>query len=129
MEKKFVGTDVKVQEKILVEPRISGKGENNALLLGILIDQADIPFHIEVQYAAEFELSGEAEEKIADRLARVNIAAMLYPYIRQEVSDKMWKAGLTPIILQPLNFVAMYEEKEKSKKVPGDSKRTSGKSK
>jgi len=57
-------------------------------------------------------------EKVGDVLlspeefGNVNGAAILFPYIREQLSNVALKAGLGHIILPPANFVKMNKKKE-----------------
>lgn len=110
---------VVVNQKVLLKTNFGTDSDSNlngVVALGVLIEQKDIPFRLEVQYVAEFCLIEENEKKCAERLARMNVAAMIFPYIRQEVSERTMKACFSPLILPPLNFVAMYQEYEQKQK-------------
>jgi len=51
------------------------------------------------------------------RIVHINCASIIFPFIRESVADLTRRSGLTPLILDPVNFVALYESsKEKEKK-------------
>lgn len=47
------------------------------------------------------------ENMTLQEFAKNNAAAYIFPYIREEIQNRSVKAGLPPIIIQPLNFVAL----------------------
>jgi len=42
---------------------------------------------------------------------------ILYPYLREVVSDVVVRAGFAPVILSPINFEALYTQ-QKQQQVP-----------
>ncbi|MBP1165026.1 preprotein translocase subunit SecB [Chryseobacterium sp. PvR013] len=59
------------------------------------------------------------------RFGGVNIAAMIFPFVREDLSSRVLKSGLRPIILPPFNFVKLYDEKNPPTKGPvRDKKKT-----
>ena len=37
---------------------------------------------------------------------------ILFPYARETVSDALTRAGFQPVLLQPVNFEAMYQQQK-----------------
>jgi preprotein translocase subunit SecB len=44
-------------------------------------------------------------------LVAVACPNILFPYARETVSDAVTRAGFAPIVLQPVNFEAMYMQR------------------
>lgn len=57
-----------------------------------------------VKMIGMFEKIGESEIKDLDRFGRINGASIIYPYIREHISNVALKAGLGILILPPVNF-------------------------
>ncbi|MDR1368374.1 MAG: protein-export chaperone SecB [Candidatus Accumulibacter sp.] len=64
-------------------------------------------FLIEVAQAGVFRLQNIPEEEI-DPLLSIACPNVLFPYVREAVSDLASRAGFAPAILQPVNFEALY---------------------
>ncbi len=64
-------------------------------------------FLVEVGQAGLFRLQNVPEEQVEPLLA-VACPNILFPYAREVVSDSTVRAGFAPILLQPVNFEAMY---------------------
>jgi preprotein translocase subunit SecB len=78
-----------------------------------------LPFSLNIEMGALFIFSNIIKiEQTLDKIARINCAAILFPYLRETVSDIVRRAGLPPLNLPPVNFVALYTAKpvEKIKK-------------
>lgn len=64
-------------------------------------------FLVEVGQAGIFRILNVPEEQIEPLIA-IACANMLYPYAREAVSDAITRAGFIPVVLQPVNFEALY---------------------
>ena len=62
---------------------------------------------IEVQQAGIFRAQNIPQEAIEPMLA-VGCPNILFPYVRETVSDAAVRAGFPPLLLQQVNFEAMY---------------------
>ena len=51
-----------------------------------------------------FECIGESQLKDYEKFGKINGAAIIFPYIREHITNLSMKAGLGPIILPPVNF-------------------------
>ena len=63
----------------------------------------------EVQQAGVFGLVG-LEPQAIDVLLGTQCPNILFPYVRQTVSDLIQAGGFPPFLLQPINFDALYTE-------------------
>ena len=64
-------------------------------------------FLVEVGQGGVFRIVNVPEEQL-EPLVSVACPNILFPYAREVVSDAVSRAGFAPIILQPVNFEAMY---------------------
>ena len=64
-------------------------------------------FLVEVGQGGIFRINNVPEEQIEPLLA-VACPNILFPYARETVSDAVTRAGFAPVVLQPVNFEAMY---------------------
>lgn len=67
-------------------------------------------FLVEAGQAGIFRIMNIPEEQIEPLLA-VACPNVLFPYAREVVSDAVSRAGFAPIVLQPVNFEAMYMQR------------------
>ena len=92
-----IKTGVAVHEnKIIVEETVIVSSKVNN------IEQ----FRIRVTMKGVFVCVGDTELTDYDKFGRINGAAILFPYIREHITNLALKAGLGPIILEPVNFTA-----------------------
>jgi len=69
------------------------------------------PFDIEVVGRGVFQLNREPED--IERLAWINCAAIIFPFIRETIADVTRRSGLPPLLIPPTNFVRFFEDIKK----------------
>lgn len=62
---------------------------------------------IMVKMAGIFERVGESELEDLEQFGKMNGAAIVFPYIREHITNLSLKAGLPSIIIPPINFTKM----------------------
>lgn len=67
-------------------------------------------FLVEVGQGGVFRIQNVPAEQIEPLIA-VACPNILFPYAREVVSDAVSRAGFQPIVLQPVNFEAMYMQR------------------
>ncbi|MCK6411375.1 MAG: protein-export chaperone SecB [Azonexus sp.] len=80
-------------------------------------------FLVEVGQAGIFRIMNVPEEQLEPLIA-VACPNILFPYAREVVSDAVTRAGFSPIVLQPVNFEAMYMQRQEemaSASVPAET--------
>jgi preprotein translocase subunit SecB len=77
---------------------------------------------VEVKQAGIFSISGFPAEHLPAILATA-CPNILFPYVREVVSDMVTKGGFPQILLAPVNFEALYaQELQRRGKAQADSK-------
>ena len=72
-----------------------------------LAEKDKVLFLIEAKQAGIFQIRNIPEEEMEMVLAVV-CPNILYPYLREVVSDVSIRAGFAPVVLNPINFEAIY---------------------
>ncbi len=67
-------------------------------------------FLVDVGQAGIFRIMNVPNEQIEPLIA-VACPNILFPYARETVSDAVTRAGFAPVVLQPVNFEAMYMQR------------------
>jgi len=70
-------------------------------------------FILEMKYAGLFTLSNVPEDQIKAVLA-VYCPTLLFPYARNIVSEVTRNAGFQPLMIDPIDFAALYQSKMQS---------------
>lgn len=68
-----------------------------------------VMFLVEAAQAGIFQIRNVPEEEISGILA-VACPNILFPYVRETVSDVVNRAGFPPVLLSPINFEALYAQ-------------------
>lgn len=70
-----------------------------------------VPLSLEVELGGLFGISNKPENAMeAEKIAEINCAAIVFPYLRETVADLTRRAGLAPLHLPPMNFVEFYQQ-------------------
>ena len=65
-------------------------------------------FIAEIEHAGLFHLKNIPAEHL-DRVLAVECATLLFPFTRQIVAQTTIDGGFVPLLMDPINFLAMYE--------------------
>ncbi|OGI42100.1 MAG: protein-export chaperone SecB [Candidatus Muproteobacteria bacterium RIFCSPHIGHO2_01_FULL_65_16] len=74
-------------------------------------------FLAEVQQAGAFRITGIAGEALA-RTLEIGCAYILLPFAREVINDLVTKGGFPQLLINPINFEALYEQKQAAIKQP-----------
>ncbi|MDH3347347.1 MAG: protein-export chaperone SecB [Desulfobulbaceae bacterium] len=88
---------------IAITAKIIASGEEETVL-----------FIAELEHAAIFLLNNIPKEHL-ERVLAVDCPLMLFPYTRQVVSQISVDGGFVPFLMEPINFIALYENAQKQK--------------
>lgn len=86
---------------------------NNKLrtTVGVDLKGEDAPIKINAIIGGIFQFKDKPEsESDLTRIAEVSCAAILFPFVREVVADITRRAGLPPLLLNPVNFVEIYNK-------------------
>ena len=72
-----------------------------------------VMFLIEVKQAGIFQIRDVAPEEFEPILA-VTCPDILFPYLREVVSDISVRGGFAPMMLNPVNFDVLYQQQKES---------------
>ena len=67
-------------------------------------------FLVEVGQSGIFRIQNIPDENI-DPLLSIACPNILFPYAREVVSESITRAGFAPVLLQPVNFEALYAQR------------------
>jgi len=85
--------------------------------LAVDICGEDLPFSLNSEIGGLFIFTKQIDDNPEiDKIARINCAAIIFPYLRETVADVIRRAGLPELNLPPLNFVDIYNSQNESKK-------------
>jgi preprotein translocase subunit SecB len=67
-------------------------------------------FLIEVGQAGIFQVRNVPERDL-DPILSIACPNILFPYVRETISDAVTRAGFPPVLLAPVNFEAVYQQR------------------
>lgn len=81
--------------------------------------QEKVAFLLEATYAGIFQIRNVSQEDL-EHLMGVACPNILFPYVRELVSDVTNRAGFAPVVLAPINFEVLYAQ-QKQQEAEGES--------
>ncbi len=70
-------------------------------------------FLIEIDQAGIFQMQNLPSEQL-QLLQNIDCPNILFPYLRELVSDLTTRAGFLPVVLAPVNFAYLYQQKQQA---------------
>lgn len=74
--------------------------------------EEQIVFIAELQYAGLFQFGSDIEAQMLEPLVLIECPRMLFPFARQIISEMTQQGGFQPLMLEPLDFSALYRAKK-----------------
>jgi len=78
-------------------------------------------FLVEVQQAGVFRVQGVSGD-LLERTLEISCAYMLLPFAREAVNDLVCKGGFPQLLINPINFDMLYEQKHAAARAPAEGK-------
>ena len=80
--------------------------------------EKDVMFRVELTYGGIFRLLNVPKESIAPAIL-IECPRMLFPFARQIVADATRNGGFHPLLIDPIDFVALYRKRVEEEKAAG----------
>ena len=81
-------------------------------VIGKNAENSEVAYEIVSSYGGLFQIANYKEEDIG-KICRVHCASVIFPYLREEIMNKVIKSGIPSISIKPMNFSLMYENQIK----------------
>lgn len=88
-------------------------GDDYEVVLSLTVTathQAETLFIVEVQYAGLIGISGLTDQ-LRDTLLWIEGGRLLFPFARAVIANATRDGGLPPVLLAPVDFMALYQQK------------------
>lgn len=69
-------------------------------------------FEVELLHGGFFVLNPELEKEEMEKTLLIDCPNIIFPYARRVVSEVTQDGGFAPLILEPVNFESIYEQKK-----------------
>lgn len=112
--------EIKVNQELTLDHRQEDKFVR--VWLGIDLGGEDAPFKLTVKGEGIFEFKEALKsKKDLDSIARINCAAIIFPFLREFIADLTRRTGFPPLLLPPINFVKLHREMDDNRISDGSS--------
>lgn len=85
-----------------------------SVIVSVLSDNKSQPFTFNIATMGLFNFQKLPKKAELERLAHINCASIIFPYVREYIADLTRRADIPPFHLDPMNFIAIYEEQKKA---------------
>jgi len=106
--------------QINVQLRTDGKNVDDGVYEVILtvtvtaqIGEEKTVFLVEAAQAGIFQIRNVPDADVQP-IMMIGCANILFPYVREAISDAVTRAGFQPVLLAPVNFEAMYQARQQA---------------
>jgi len=104
------GTDIEILPRISIAHSFIDDKKTLRLLVKIEISEEDSPINLAVEMGGLFEFNNQiSEPEKFTKVAEINCAAIMFPFIREAIADITRRAGLAALLLPPINLVELYK--------------------
>ena len=79
-----------------------------------------VMFLVEATQAGIFQIRNVPTAEL-DPILGVTCPNILFPYVRETVSDVVNRAGFPPVILTPINFEALYAQQQQASQTSNET--------
>ena len=80
---------------------------------------ADAMFSVELIYAGVFRLTNMPQEAVAPAIL-IECPRLLFPFARQVVADATRNGGFPPLMIDPVDFAALFQQRMAEEKVKAE---------
>ncbi|HCM84384.1 MAG TPA: protein-export chaperone SecB [Alphaproteobacteria bacterium] len=78
-------------------------------------DEDKILFMAEVAYAGRYQLTDVPQAEVEPFLL-IEAPRLLFPFVRQIAADAVMQGGLPPLLMAPIDFVQLYQQRKAQQK-------------
>ncbi len=108
--------EISIDSRITIDHAWQESSNSIKLTLTVNISGDNSPFNLDVTMGGIFTFKAAISEKDQiDHVAEINCASILFPFLRETVADLTRRAGFTPLLLPPVNFVDIYHHNHSEK--------------
>ena len=103
-------TQLEVNVNVNAKPQSQSDFEIELKIEGRAVRGDETLFIVEVTYAGLFQLRGVPQEHIQP-LVLIECPRLLFPFARQIVADATRQGGFPPLMIDPVDFTALYRRR------------------
>ena len=107
--------DVEFKSKRTIDKSNNEKGIIEIETFLTLVDSDKEAFvRLETKFVGQFSVIESEQNMEIEHFLKHNAPALIFPYIREHISSVTSRAGISPVILPPMNIVAILNRKREN---------------
>lgn len=83
------------------------------VILGAFTEDKSLPFRFDIEMGGSFLFESKPTKEELERLSHINCPAIIFPFLREFVSDLIKRGGDDPLYLPIMNFVDHFKKSKK----------------
>ncbi len=108
------GRDKPIEMSYKLNLSYKKKNKQVEVIVSINSDDKNKPFIFDVAIMGIFNFQKIPLKKAdLERIVDINCASIIFPYIRETISDLTRRSGIPPFNMNPVNFVTLHEKRIK----------------
>jgi preprotein translocase subunit SecB len=105
--------NIEIQTNFSITHEFSPQKKDLRLFMKVEVCGEKLPFVVSAEAGGLFHFPHYRTEipySTMEKIAKINCAAIIFPYLREALADIVRRSGLPPLNLPPVNFVEFYND-------------------
>ena len=103
------GPDIQVNTSLTLTHDYIDEQNSLRLFMKVEVSGDAAPLNILVEMGSLFQFEKKPAADKLSKIAEVNCAAMVFPFVREVIADLTRRSGLPPFLIPPFNFVEFHK--------------------
>jgi preprotein translocase subunit SecB len=103
------GPDIQVNSTLSLTHDYIDDQNSLRLFMKVEVSGEAAPLNISVEMGSLFQFEKKPAADKLSKIAEINCAAMVFPFIREVIADLTRRSGLPPFLIPPFNFIELHK--------------------
>lgn len=103
------GPDIQVNTNLSLTHDYIDEQNSLRLFMKVEVSGEASPLNISVEIGSLFHFEKKPAADKLSKLAEINCAAMVFPFVREVIADLTRRSGLPPFLIPPINFIEFHK--------------------
>ncbi len=108
------GPDIELNTSLSLNHDYIDEQNSLRLFMKVEVSGESAPLNISVEMGSLFQFEKKPAAGKLSKIAEINCAAMVFPFVREVIADLTRRSGLPPFLIPPFNFVELHKSNHES---------------